>query len=267
MFEELLNLVEKRKERKLIEKLDGSHERALNSFASFNINIGPVPIVIAPQEDLRDLHNLKRYLLDLSYDRDTYIEGMYSGLNDMIFLDEDTCRRESARLDYVITHEYAHRLFRIFMKKIEERGRKQQNINLGIAALPGSTENINPFEELRRYVESLQKEGRTKDERRRLEFEIYFDEMFAVSAGLYLTGQIGDEGWFRRSAIYAEDTLKEDGDFLGRLESTLYKAFFERMFSYGFRKVAIELPTSYQITRTAFEKRYQKALSENTIIL
>lgn len=266
MLDKLYKSIRGWDERRLVRKVDGSHHRVLGSFGDFGINIGLVPIIGTTQNELQSIEALERYALDISYNPKSTIGGMYSGLYDAILLDRSTWRwGRPITIDHILTHEYAHRLYRKFMSAVEKKRRGYQTANLNIPALPGTTEETNPLEELKRYIETLKKERRTEDDRRRLEFNIYFEEMFAESVALYLTRQTNGDG---RLLDYSRSNqgivLGQDTQFTRKLEEVLYKIFFERLFSHGLRRVTIELPVSYQFARHSFEKRYQKSLPEST---
>ena len=264
MLDRLYKSIKEWDDRRLVRKVNDSHHRVLDSFGDFGINIGSVPVIGATQNELQSIEALERYALDISYSPGSTIKGMYSGLYNAILLNRSTWRLgRSITIDHVLTHEYAHRLYGKFMSAVEKKRRGYQTANLNILALPGTTEETNPLEELKRYIETLKKERRTEDDRRRLEFDIYFEEMFAESAALYLTRQTnGDGRLLNYSRSHQGVVLGQDTRFTRKLEEVLYKIFFERLFSHGLRRVTIELPVSYQFTRHSFEKRYQKSLPE-----
>lgn len=266
MLKKLYSLIKEWDERRFVEKVRNFHQRVLDAFGAFGINVGPVPIIRVTQDELKSIEALERYALDMAYNPEFYVRGIYSDLTDAILLDRSTWKWEkSVTIDHVLAHEYAHRLFRRFMSAVEKKEEDIKNPNLDRLTLPGAVEEVNPLEKLKRYVESLQMKRRTVDDRRRLEFDIYFEEMFAESVALYLTGQVnGDRRWLDYSQTHQGVVLGQDRQFTRRLEEALYNTFFERLFSHGLRHVAIELPFLYQVARHTMEKRYQKSLPEAT---
>ena len=102
----------------------------------------------------------------------------------------------------------------------------------------------------------------TESDRKRLEFDIYFEEMFAEAVALYLSGIInGDEDLIAYSRSQQGQRIKQDSQFISKLESLLHSAFFERLFSQGLRRVSSELPKMYNFARGMFEKDFRYGLS------
>lgn len=265
MLKNLYRLIEGWDNRRLVKRGGNSHDRVLSTFESFRINIGPIPIIGTTQDEIKSVYALERYKLDVAYNPGSYIKGVYSHLSDAIFLDTGVLRWSRQReLDHVLTHEYAHRLYNRYFQSL---GRKREERNkIDRPALPGITEEIDLLRVWQEYVESLKKERRTDDDKGRLEFDIYFEEMYAEAVALYLTGEVdGDTRWYDYSDFHKGVVLRRDRQFTEKLEKVLYRLFYERLFSHGLRRVSVELPLTYEITRHTFEKTFQKAITKEPL--
>ena len=245
MLKELSILIQEYDNKRLMRRVETANQNVLGYFTEFGIKIGPVPIVLSTQDELKATLALNMLHLD-DVDPDIYVKGVYSSIHDLIMLDQRTTRWGwTETIEQVLTHEYAHRLFRKFMFTIYERSQYQ---SLDMLALSGTVGKFDPL--------------LTEADRRNLEFDIYFEEMFAESVALYLTKQAGGDGrWFDYSRTQKGTVLGRDREFTTKLEGVLYNVFFERLFSHGLRSVAVELPLSYHFARDAFDKEYKRLLS------
>jgi len=210
-------------------------------------------------------------MFDLYYDPALYIEGMYALSEDVILLDRVASEEYSNlpdlyRMEYIIAHEYAHRMYQLFMDRIYCGKRKQPSV-LNVPLLTGPKVQVNPLDEIKKWLETRIRDKKTEDEKRLIEFDTYFEESFVVSVGLYQTKQMDDLEWIRRSAVYKGKILSKDEKFTETLEQAFYRLFFDRLFSHGLKQVTAELPVSYNILRRIFDKRYQKLLEHLPIIL
>ena len=270
MFKKLFNRAnrknkdnEKSEEQKLIDKVNDSQNRVIDSFASFGINNGPVSITITNQDILKPLIALEKYYLDATYKSDDYISGIYVLSNDLIFLDKQTVEDSiPLKLAQILSHEYAHRLFSKFNIALRKRNKTFDMKGVSRIALPGTTiKEINTIEEFENYLKSLPKIKRTKKDKLRLEFDIYFEEMFAESVALYLTEQIDREDKLKNySDSQKGELLCKDKQFINKLESALYQSFFERLFDLGLKKVTMMSIPLYNYLGHQLEKRYKEKL-------
>jgi len=265
MLKRLCIIVKEWDERILARRFDRAHERVLDSFGEFGIRIGPVPIHVVKQKELQSIHAPSR---DLTHMAHSTIAAMYAPFGDMILFGKSHYRIWSLLggplgIERILAHEYAHRLYSLifagFYMTPQEK-RTYQDGNVLLLALPVVTEEIGPVEQLKKYVENViyQIPGQTEDDKLKWKFNYYFNEMFAETVALYLAGPVnGDESWFTYAAYHREFVFGQDEQFAKTFEKTLHTVFFERMFSHGLKKVAIELPLSRRFAWPIFYRRWQ----------
>jgi hypothetical protein len=265
MLNKLFNLINSKSEEKnmtLDDKLKISHERVLDSFESFGMNMGPVPMCITNQEILQDMKRFEWNRIGLGYGKDIDILGIYAYQPDIVLLDESFCNTSSSKkISKTIAHEYGHRLshkiFDVVRRKVNREKRTEQS-KINRIALPYN--EISNKEIIAKRKEQPQIKL-TESEKRVVEFDLYFDEMFAESVALYSMGFVdGDRMFLEYSRLQNGEVLSADKQFMERTEKLLHQAFFDRMFTHGLKRVALEMPIIYKVTRKTLSKNYQREI-------
>lgn len=252
----------KTRSERIMGNLREAHAGVLDAYSSFGISTGPVPIIVTSQETLQTIRYEESAKFDIPF-HDAYINGMYVRPLDVIMSDSEMLYA-GHDADRVLAHEYAHRLFDIVMLGRRRKGGNNQPPLLAGEVSSGAKQDTSLQDALDKYVEALEKAPqvrRTGAEKRRMEFNIYFEEMFAESTARFLTGRVEDHPWLACSRFHQGDMLGQDSQFSDALERALYKRFFDNMFTYGIRRVTAELPIIYGTTRWIFERRYRNLLS------
>ncbi len=245
----------------LIEKVNQAHSDVLYGYKASGINVNPLRIAEVPQDILQKLSDKKRENLGLPCPSEEYINGMYVQGDTDILLDKDFIKESNPiHLRHVIAHEYGHDLFARFFYNIKLNRIYGKPVLSRVFRLPSAQKNKNWIDEIRNKSNSLKKEI-TENEKKKIEFDEYFQEMFVDSAALYVNGIIdGEIRFFSYSKYRQGEILSQDKQFMENLEDKLYNIFYDRMFTKGLKQVVAELPFTYQFAREAFEKRNTKQL-------
>jgi hypothetical protein len=244
------------------ERITNSHKKTINALRKAKINVQPSPIYIVDQESLQDMQILEREYIET---KRKYIEGMYSTINDIILLDKDFSKKESeTRINYVIGHEYMHKIIRDYTYAIEEKHQKKSYRELTCQEnLHDPTEDI--IKNMINFANRKLQLNPTEEEERYSQFLIYIEESFAIAGGLYLVGEIRDDVWTLFSKNRIGKTLKKDKEFTSKLEKTLKASFFDTMFTHGLKETTIMYPIIKTTLKKIFKNRYKKLL-ENKIV-
>jgi len=256
MFKKLCESIKKFDERRIDERLSDSNQRVSDLFSIFGVNIETMPIIVASQRDLK-------LIVDggdkSSQNNGLRYGGLYSTLIDRILIDRETSRwGRQETLDRILSHEYAHRIF----KKIWSLWEKYEIIKLNRLRLGNSQEGQTPLDALKKFLESSEIESLTEYETRRLEFNNYFEEMFAESVAIYLTDPKNiKERWFNYSRLNQGFILSQDKEFTKQLEETLYYAFQTKLSEQGLVKVSMTMPFLYTFLSQKFKERYTRLIS------
>ncbi|HLC63688.1 MAG TPA: hypothetical protein VJJ21_05220 [Candidatus Nanoarchaeia archaeon] len=267
---------------KLKQKMYDSQIRVLDLYQEFDIAVGPVPLLGISPLFATKLSASQDYLLHREVDLDHVFpcEGAYSETYDVILYNQLHCERISdSQLDATLVHEYAHRLMRVYfavfdqhLGRIREIRQQSNSLQLDQSAHEGEKSGNGPRspEELLERIETSLVDcfttPRTPDELLLGQFQFYFNEMWAKSVEMYLTGQTHDRLWMVYSGANVGTSLIEDYDFFKKIQSTFHTLFFERLFSHGLHKTARRIPFVYSALKFQFDQHYEKRLPEDIAI-
>ncbi|MGD9276048.1 MAG: hypothetical protein PVJ67_02655 [Candidatus Pacearchaeota archaeon] len=211
----------------LEKKLDYSYNRVFKSLEKSRISIPRSQICITNQQDLQKMNFAEKENLEENLFETSYIRGVYSTINDVIFLDRLFSENENERaVDYVLSHEYLHKLLAEYNYALKENIQKRKRD----PQLKWPEGSYDPVQEILNRLNKNCKNKMTEDEKRKFQFESYIEESFVIAGGLYLVNNVSDYTWTKLSRMRIGNTLEKDKEFIKKLEETLKASFFDSMF-------------------------------------
>jgi hypothetical protein len=256
-----LNFLYKMLNKPLSKSMDMSQKRVESRFSELDLGLVPNSLLATSQDTLKYIDFCQRKRLLQTLTNPFYINGMYISSFNVILVDSFSfLALPDKKKDHILTHEYGHMYLNVFFRALA----MEEDVKNVAGYIPEPDEAPITFQDaFTDYLKTLKDIRLTLDERRLLEFNIFFDEIFAESTAIYFNAASPTDSKLRDYAeLQKQDMpiLSGDERYLSDLEGFLLSSIYEPMFTKGFSNVLNDAPGIYAYAVQQFDRRYAKLL-------
>jgi len=261
MLKEKLSLLDEKWKNKRLSKIN---EDVLNSYKKAGIFLDSIDIEFLPQKSMSTNSFYERTFLDYTLRNSNYTLGLYSGMFDTIFIDNNCARfLPEFHLKRILSHEYGHAIYKKFYSEIRDKfSIKKKTEKNDFEQIESNETELSLEEKINKNMKDLLKIKRTNLEKKYFELETYMEEFLVESISDFLFPHNNSEKkLFEYTRLNSGKYLVQDVELFEKIENILYKHVYERMNSESIRDTISRFPIIRSKIMKEFEKYHRKQLN------